>query len=76
MQGQKELLNIVKVIENCLWNVSTDCECYKLVLSFKTNLNMCILMYFKIQSDQLRITRNAFISQIFDLFSKSSSGNK
>ena len=26
----------------------------------KTNLNMCILMYFKIQSDQARITRNAF----------------
>ena len=28
---------------------------------------MCILMYFKIQSDQPRITRNALKSQIFDL---------
>ena len=37
---------------------------------------MCILMYFKIQSDQLGITRNALKSQIFDLFTKSSSGNK
>ena len=34
----------------------------------KTNLNMCILMYFKIQSDQSRITRNVLKSQIFDLF--------
>ena len=32
---------------------------------------MCILMYFKNQSDQLRIK-----SQIFDLFTKSSSGYK
>ena len=37
---------------------------------------MCILMYFKIQSDQLRITQNALKSQIFDLFAKSSSGHK
>ena len=37
---------------------------------------MCILMYFKIQSDQPRITRNALKSQIFDLFTKSSSGYK
>ena len=28
-------------------------------------------MYFKIQSDQLRITRNALKSQILDLFTKS-----
>ena len=27
----------------------------------KTNPNMCILMYFKIQSDQPRITRNAWL---------------
>ena len=33
-------------------------------------------MHFKIQSDQLRITRNALKSQIFDLFTKSSSGHK
>ena len=37
---------------------------------------MCILMYFKIQCDQPRITRNALKSQIFDLFNKSSSGHK
>ena len=36
---------------------------------------MCILMYFKVQSDQPRITRNAIKSQIFDLFTKSSSGH-
>ena len=35
---------------------------------------MYILMHFKIQSDQLRITPNALKSQIFDLFTKSSSG--
>ena len=29
----------------------------------KTNTNMCILMRFKIQSDQPRITRNALKSQ-------------
>ena len=29
-------------------------------------------MYFKIQSDQPRMTRNALKSQIFDLFTKSS----
>ena len=29
----------------------------------KTNPNMCILMYFKLQSDQPRITRNALKSQ-------------
>ena len=33
---------------------------------------MGILMYFKIQSDQPRITRNDSKSQIFDLFTKSS----
>ena len=32
---------------------------------------MCILIYFKIQSDQPRITQNALKRQIFDLFSKS-----
>ena len=37
---------------------------------------MCILMYFKNQSDQPRITRNVLKSQIFDLFTKSSSGHK
>ena len=43
----------------------------------KPNLNMCILMYFKIQpSDQPRITRNALKSQVFDLFAKSLSGHK
>ena len=36
---------------------------------------MCILMYFEVQSDQPRITRNAIKSQIFDLFTKSSSGH-
>ena len=36
----------------------------------KTNPNMCILMYFKIQSDQPRITRNALKGKIFDLFTK------
>ena len=44
--------------------------------NIKNNPNMCILMYFKIQSDQLRITQNALKSQIFDLFTKSSSGYK
>ena len=34
------------------------------------------LMYFKIQSDQPRITQNALKIQIFDLFTKSSSGHK
>ena len=33
---------------------------------------MCILMYFKIQSDQPRITQNALTSQIFDLLTNSS----
>ena len=42
----------------------------------KTNPNMCILIYFKIQSDQPRITRHALKSQILDLFTKSSSGHK
>ena len=37
---------------------------------------MYILMYFKTQSDQPRITRSALKSQIFDLFTKSSSGHK
>ena len=37
---------------------------------------MRILMYFKIQSDQPRITRNALKSQIFYLFTKSSSTHK
>ena len=37
---------------------------------------MCILMYFKIQNDLSRINRKAFKSQIFDLFTKSSSGHK
>ena len=37
---------------------------------------MCVLMYFKIQSDQPRKTRNALKSQIFDLFTKSSSGHE
>ena len=42
----------------------------------KTNPNMCILMYFKIQRDHPRITRKALKSQILDLFTKSSSGQK
>ena len=52
----------------------------------KTNPNMCILSLkfkvhvyvhvFKIQSYQPRMTRNAVESQIFDLFTKSSSGHK
>ena len=33
-------------------------------------------MYLKIQGDPTRITRNALKSQIFDLFTKSSSGHK
>ena len=37
---------------------------------------MCILIYFKTQSDQPRITWNALKSQIFDLFTKSSSVHK
>ena len=40
----------------------------------KTNPNMCILMYFKIQSDQPKITQNALKSRIFDSFTKPSSG--
>ena len=40
------------------------------------NPKMCILMYFKIQSDQERITRNALKTQFFDLFTKSLSENK
>ena len=36
---------------------------------------MCILVYFKIQSDQPRITRNALKCQISDLFTKSLSGH-
>ena len=36
----------------------------------KTNPNMCILMHFKIQSEQPRITQNALKSQIFDSFTK------
>ena len=37
---------------------------------------MYILMYFKIQSGQPRITPNALKSKIFDFFTKSSSGHK
>ena len=37
---------------------------------------MRILMYFKIESDQPKITRNVLKSQIFDLFAKSSLGQK
>ena len=37
---------------------------------------MYILMYFKIESDKPRIIRNALKSEIFDLFTKSSSGYK
>ena len=37
---------------------------------------MYILMYFKIQSDQPRITRNALKSQIFHLLTKSLSAHK
>ena len=37
---------------------------------------MCILIYFKIQSDQPRITQNVLKSQIFDLFTKLLSGHK
>ena len=33
-------------------------------------------MYFKIQSDELRITRHVLESQIFDLYTKSLSGHK
>ena len=33
-------------------------------------------MYYKIQNDRSRITRNALKSQIFDLYTKSSSGHK
>ena len=40
--------------------------------NIKTHPNMCMLMYFKIQSDQTRIMRNALRSQIFYLFTKSS----
>ena len=36
---------------------------------------MCISMYYKIQSDQPRITQNVIKSQIFDLFTKSLSGH-
>ena len=42
----------------------------------KTNPKMCILTYFEIQSDQPGITRIPLKSQIFDLFTKSSSGHK
>ena len=41
-----------------------------LALKIKTNPKMCILVYFKFQSDQPRITRNALKSQIFDLFTE------
>ena len=37
---------------------------------------MCILMYFKIQSDQPRTTGNVLKSQMFDLFTKSLSGHQ
>ena len=40
------------------------------IVKIKINPNMCILMYFKIQSDQTRITRNSLKSRIFDLFTK------
>ena len=36
---------------------------------------MCILMYFKIQSDQAKITQNALKIRIFDSFTKPSSGH-
>ena len=51
--------------------LSSQIPLYKI----KTNLKMCVLMYFKIQSDQPRITQNALKSQIFDLFTKSLSGH-
>ena len=50
--------------------------CIKYIFKIKTNPNICILMYFKIQSHQPRITQNALKSEIFDLFTTSSSGHK
>ena len=44
--------------------------------NIKNNSKMCFLMYFKIQNDQPRITQNALKSQIFNLFTRSSSGHK
>ena len=38
--------------------------------NIKTNPKMCILIYFKIQSNQPRIAQNALKSQIFDLFTE------
>ena len=43
-----------------------------LMYKIKTNPRMYILIYFKIQSDQQEITRNALKSQTADLFTKSS----
>ena len=37
---------------------------------------MCILMYFTIESDQPRITRNALKNQIFDLLNHRQDINK
>ena len=48
---------------------------FKLKFNIKANPNMCILMNFKIQSDQPSLTRNALKCQIFNLFTKSSSGH-
>ena len=42
----------------------------------KKKTKICILTYVKIKSDQPRTTRNALKRQIFDLFTKSSSGHK
>ena len=46
-------------------------SCARVCFKIKTNTKMCILMYFKIQRDQPRITRNALKNQIFHLFTKS-----
>ena len=45
-------------------NLDNTCMWYKI----KTNPNMCLLMYFKIQSDQPRITRNAFKKVKFSIY--------
>ena len=67
-------------------NQSNETKSSQIMISFpadsfkkykiRTNPNMCILMYTEIQSDQTRITRNALKSQIFDSFTKSSSGHQ
>ena len=63
--------NMYQILMGLLPSLESNWKC-----KIKTNVKMCIFMYFKIQSDQSSIIQNALKSQIFYLFTKSSWGHK